>query len=228
MRLYEAVPLSPRAAVNVVQEAFGVNGHIEDITRRLAEKSYHAVAPDLFHRTGGGTVPYEALDQIPPLLQVLTDAGLLRDIDAVLDHLNGTGFGPQGVGIVGFCMGGRVTFLVALSRRVGAAVTFYGGGIVNTLLPGAPALVERANELQTPWLGLFGDLDAVIPVDGVERLRQSLGAVSTPWEIVRYPHADHGFHCDERPSYNADASADAWDRTQRWLDAHLPADVLAE
>jgi carboxymethylenebutenolidase len=111
-----------------------------------------------------------------------------------------------------------VTFLIALERRLGAAVGFYGGGIVTGRFPQFPPLVDRAATLQTPWLGLFGDLDQSIPVEDVEALKKALTDASVETDIVRYPDADHGFHCDARPSYNADASKDAWSRTLRWFE----------
>jgi carboxymethylenebutenolidase len=118
-------------------------------------------------------------------------------------------------------MGGRVTFLVALELALGAAVGFYGGGIVTGRFPQFPPLVERVDELQTPWLGIFGDLDGSIPVEDVELLRARLGAIDRPTEVLRYATAEHGFHCDVRPSYHAEASTDAWARTLAWFQDHL-------
>ena len=222
MRLYSAVPDGgARRAVIVIQEAFGVNDHIEDVTRRFADAGYHAVAPALFHRAGGGTAPYDQFDKVLPLFEDLTDAGILMDVGAALDHLHEQGFADGSIAIVGFCMGGRVTFLVALARRLGAAAGFYGGGIVTERFPQFPPLIERAGELQTPWLGLFGDLDGSIPVADVEVIRERLATVDVPSEVVRYPDADHGFHCDARPSFNAEASTDAWARTLAWFEEHL-------
>src|SRR5204862_7163212 len=109
--------------------------------------------------------------------------------------------------------GGRVTFLVALERALGAAVGFYGGGIVTGRFPQFPTLIERVGELQTPWLGLFGDEDGSIPVDDVERLRQELDGADVAHDVVRYAGAEHGFHCDQRPSYHGEAATDAWART---------------
>jgi carboxymethylenebutenolidase len=76
--------------------------------------------------------------------------------------------------------------------------------------------------LQTPWLGLFGDADGSIPVEDVERLRSTLDtSTAVEHEIVRYPGAEHGFNCDQRPSYHPDSAADAWTRTLAWFGAHL-------
>ncbi len=224
MAVYEAVPDGDaRAAVIVIQEAFGVNDHIKDVTRRAAAAGYHAVAPALFHRAGGGTAPYDDFEKVIPLFTGLDDDGILTDVDATVAYLADQGFGPERIGIVGFCMGGRVTFLVATNRTLGAAVGFYGGGIASPGFRGTfPALIDGSSNLTTPWLGLFGDLDRGIPVDDVERLRATLEEVApAEHEIVRYADADHGFHCDQRPAYNETAAKDAWSRTLSWFAAHL-------
>lgn len=212
---------TPRGAVVVVQEAFGVNDYIRDVTRRFAEEGYHAVAPACFHRAGGGTAAYDDFAAVIPLFEGLTDDGIVVDLDATLGHLHEVGFDDAAIGIVGFCFGGRITFLAALEWALGAAVGFYGGGIVTPRFPQFPALVDRADTLQTPWLGLFGDEDGSIPVEDVEALRTALAAAPIATEIVRYPEAEHGFHCHQRDSHHREAAEDAWRRTLAWLDRHL-------
>jgi carboxymethylenebutenolidase len=224
MRLYEAEPDDePRGGLVVIQEAFGVNDHIEDVTRRAAEAGYHAVAPDLFHRSGDeAVVPYGQFDKVMEYFQdVKGDADVIVDVGAAIEHLRESRLDDKQIGIVGFCFGGRVTFLTALRFQLGAAVGFYGGGIVTGRFPQFPPLVGEAASLETPWLGLFGDQDGSIPVDDVEALRDALKSAKVDTEIVRYADAGHGFHCDKRPDYNADAAKDAWARTLAWLDAHL-------
>ncbi|MDQ1511299.1 MAG: carboxymethylenebutenolidase [Actinomycetota bacterium] len=225
MRCYEAIPDSdPAAAVVVIQEAFGVNPHIEDVTRRIAAAGYHAIAPDMFHRTGGAVVDYGDFGAvIEHFVGIGSDDSIMSDVDAALDYLRGVGFADRQIGIVGFCFGGRVTFLVASQRALGAAAGFYGGGIVTARFPQFPALVDRSATLETPWLGLFGDRDESIPVDDVEQLRKALTDAPVATEIVRYADAEHGFNCDARPSYNAEAAADAWRRLLGWFERHLGA-----
>lgn len=223
MALYEALPDAPTGkGVVVVQEAFGVNEHIEDVTRRVAAAGYHAVAPHYFHRAGGGTAPYGDFSKVVPLFAGLTDEGILVDTDAALDRLAAAGVPAAATGLVGFCLGGRISFLVAARRAIGAAVGFYGGGIVtgHARTPFGP-LVGEAATLRTPWLGLFGDDDESIPVEHVEQLRSALTAAPVATEVVRYAGAGHGFHCDQRPSVHAEAAADAWSRTLAWFAAHL-------
>jgi carboxymethylenebutenolidase len=223
MDCFQAEPQGEtRGAVLVIQEAFGVNAHIRDVTTRFANVGFHAIAPAFFHRAGGGAVEdYTDFAAIFPLFEGLSDDGILMDADAALDHLRASGFSDPQIGTVGFCFGGRATFLLALRRALGAAVGFYGGGIATKGALPFPALIEEAASLQTPWLGLFGDEDASIPVDSVEQLRGALEGASVPAEVVRFAGAGHGFHCDARADYHHDAAGDAWDRTLGWFDNHL-------
>jgi carboxymethylenebutenolidase len=222
MDLYEVTPDGPvRGALIVVQEAFGVNDHIQDVVRRAATAGYHAVAPEFFHRAGGGTAPYDDFSKVLPLFEGLTDDGILDDADATIAHLGTAGFTSDRIGIVGFCFGGRVSFLVSARRSLGAGIGFYGGGIAGTGRLPFPALIDEAATMRTPWLGLFGDDDQGIPVEAVEELRRALAGAAVDTEIVRYPGAGHGFHCDARPAYHPEAAADGWQRTLGWLADHL-------
>jgi carboxymethylenebutenolidase len=221
MPLYEARPDGDaHGAVIVVQEAFGVNTYIEGVARRFADAGYHAVAPHFFHRAGGGTAPYDDFAKVIPLYEHLDDEGILIDVDAARAHLRGAWDGTA-VGVVGFCFGGRVTFLTALRRKLGAAVGYYGGGIVTQRFPQFPPLVDEVLKLQTPYLGLFGDRDQSIPVEDVERLRDALKSAPVLTEIVRYPEAGHGFHCDQREAHDETAAKDGWNRTLAWFETHM-------
>jgi carboxymethylenebutenolidase len=222
MPLYEARPDDAKGAVIVIQEAFGVNDHIEDVTRRFADAGYHAVAPNLFHRAGGGTAPYDDFAKVMPLYEKLDDDGILTDLDAAREHLHQAGWTDTQIGIVGFCFGGRVTFLAGLRRQLGAAVGFYGGGIVTQRFPQFPALVDEAATLQAPWLGLFGEEDHTIPVEDLEQLRKALQGASVETDVVLYPNSGHAFHNDQRKDVYRDAEAkDAWNRTLGWFEHHL-------
>ncbi|HXZ85281.1 MAG TPA: dienelactone hydrolase family protein [Myxococcota bacterium] len=223
MDLYEALPEGKsRGAVIVVQEAFGVNEHIQDVTRRFAAAGYRAVAPALFHRAGGGTAPYTDFSKVMPLFKGVNDDAVMMDVDATLAHLRAQGFADAQIGLVGFCFGGRVSFLVATRRKLGAVVGFYGGGIVAARRPGFPTLIGDTAKLGSPWLGLFGDKDQGIPVEDVEVLRATLARETRqPHEVVLYEGAEHGFHCDVRPSYQERAAKDAWRRTLEWLEKHV-------
>ena len=211
---------TPARAVIVVQEAFGVNDHIADVVARFAKVGYLAVAPHLFHREGDPTFGYDEIDKVMPVMQRLTSDGILADIDAALARISDTGVAPAATGIVGFCMGGTVTLVTAANRDVGAAVTFYGGGVTAGRF-GFPPLVDVASKLRAPWLGLYGDQDKGIAVADVEQLRAAAAASGQPTDVVRYADAEHGFHCDVRASYHEASAGDAWQRTLDWLATHL-------
>ncbi len=223
MPVYVARPdEQPSRAVIVIQEAFGVNDHIEDVTRRAASAGYLAVAPHVFHRTGGGTVDYGDMQGVMKHFQGLGDHTVLDDIDATLGLIHEEGIADPSVGIVGFCVGGRLTFLAGAERALGAAVSFYGGGIVQPRSENMPSLLPNIEGMKTPWLGFFGDQDKGISVDDVEQLRTALKAAPVETDIVRYADAQHGFHCDAREQvYNGEAAADAWRRTLAWFGEHL-------
>jgi carboxymethylenebutenolidase len=210
-----------RGGVVVIQEAFGVNAHIQDVCRRFADERYHAVAPHLFHRTGGGTVGYGEFEKVVEHISALDDDKVMADVDAALAALAGAGIPPERTAVVGFCFGGRVSFLVSLRRALGAGVGFYGGGIVSKGRLPFPPLVSEVPKLQTPWLGLFGDQDQSIPNDDVDRLRLELQGAAVDTDVHLYEGAGHGFFCDQRDSFHAEAAADAWERTLGWLSAHL-------
>jgi carboxymethylenebutenolidase len=222
MGLYEVEPTGDaRAAIVVLQEAFGVNDHIKDVCGRFAAEGYRTVAPHLFHRTGDPVLGYEDMQDVFEHIMQLNSVGLESDLQTTLDHLAGVGFAADRVGIVGFCMGGSVSFFAAARWPLGAAVSFYGGGLTEGRF-GIPPLIDLAEKLQTPWLGLFGDQDQSIRVDQVEALRTAVARASVDTEIVRYPEAEHGFHCDARDSYHENSAKHGWQRTLQWYDTHLP------
>ncbi len=221
MALYEAAPSGqPSGAVIVVQEAFGVNDHIEDVARRFADAGLCAVAPHLFHRSGDPRLSYDSFQETRPHVGALSADGIGEDLDATLDHLHRRGFDDEAIAIVGFCMGGTVALHAGVQRTLGAAVSFYGGGVAEGRF-GSVALIEAAPSLRSPWLGLYGDQDQSIPVAQVEALREAASRASVPTEIVRYPEAGHGFHCDAREAYEPGSAADGWARCLAWLGEHL-------
>jgi carboxymethylenebutenolidase len=221
MELYDVDPEGEaRGAVIVIQEAFGITDHIQDVCARFAKQGYRAVAPHLFHRSGDPVIGYDEMKNVMPHLGALTADGLESDLAATVRYLEQEGFSAGQLGVVGFCMGGSVAFLAAARHALGAAVSFYGGGITTGRF-GMPPLLELAPELQAPWLGLFGDNDQSIPVEQVEQLRDAAKQASVDTDIVRYPGAEHGFHCDARDSYHEASAKDAWQRTLDWFDTHL-------
>ncbi len=220
--LPEGAPRAP--GILVAQEAFGVNEHIRGVCRRLAGAGYAALAPELYHRQGSGiVVDYSDFDRVRPLLGSLTADGLTSDLLSALSFLDAhPAVDPARIGIVGFCVGGYVSFLAACRTHVSAAVCFYGGGIV-TPRPTSklPPLLSEAGRIRCPVLSLFGEEDASIPLSDVDAIRSTLSALGKDYGIVTYPGAGHGFFCELRPSYREEAAADAWRRTLDWLDRNL-------
>jgi len=205
----------PWPAVLVVQEAFGLNAHIKDVARRVADEGYVALAPDLFYRGGAGrTAGYDELPKALELMGALKDAEIVADVASAVAYLEQQPTVRAGrIGITGFCMGGRVSYLAAcaLPSKIAAAVPFYGGGIP----------IDRTMTLQAPVLAFFGEDDPFIPLDQVEKLRAEAARLGKRVEIHVYPQAPHGFFCNERDSYRAEAAHDAWGRTTAFLKTHL-------
>ena len=206
-------------AVLVFMEIFGVNDHIQDVTRRVAELGYVALAPDYFHRTAPGM--QGAYDEagmaegMKHLGQLKADE-MVADAQASLDYLRARGdVKGEHIGAMGFCIGGHMTYLTAASTGVKAAASFYGGGIAGPQGPGGGTpTVEKTAGISGRILCLFGGQDTMIPEDQVSAIRDALEKAGTNHEVVVYPEADHGFFCDKRPTHNADAAADAWQRVQ--------------
>ena len=210
-------------AVIVIQEAFGVNDHIRSVADRFADAGYFAVAPELFHRSGSPDIPYDDFPAAMKYLGGLNREGLTNDLNATTDFLATQGYHAANVAVVGYCMGGSVSFYAATLGTVAVAASFYGGG-VETGRFGLPSLLELASSLKCPWLGLYGDLDTGIPVEQVEALRRATAPLAVTTDIVRYADAQHGFNCDGRPAvYNEVASKDATRRTLEFFAAHLVA-----
>jgi crotonobetainyl-CoA:carnitine CoA-transferase CaiB-like acyl-CoA transferase/dienelactone hydrolase len=221
MKIFEAKPKGEaKGAVIVIQEAFGITDHIKSICHRLAAEGYLAVAPHLFHRTGDPIIAYDKMQEVMPHISKLNRAEIENDIKTTLGHLAMLGFTGKKVAIIGFCMGGTIAFHAGAEWELGAAITFYGGGIAQGRF-GLPAMAEAAPNLKTPWLGEFGDLDQSIPVAEVNALRAAAAKAAVPTEVNRYPEADHGFHCNDRSSYHEASSKVAWAKTLQFLNEHL-------
>jgi carboxymethylenebutenolidase len=206
---------APSPAVLVIQEAFGLNEHIKDVTRRIAAEGYVALAPDMFWRGGRGrTAGYDQLPKALQLMGELKDDAVVGDVGSAIGYLERQAFVRAGrVGITGFCMGGRVSYLAAcaLPAKIRASAPFYGGGIP----------VERTASLAAPVLALFGEDDPFIPLDQVEKLKGEANRLGKAVDVVVYPKAPHGFFCNERDSYRPEAARDAWERLKKFFATHL-------
>ena len=205
---------TPRAAMVVLQEIFGVNSHIRSVADRFAAEGYLAVAPATFDRAKTGVeLGYTDADMgagmaLKTAIESLPETGVMPDIQAAIDHAAELSGGK--VGIIGFCWGGLLTWRSACQLKgLSAAVPYYGGGMTNK--------AEIARQPQCPVMAHFGDRDHWIPMEGIESFKQAHPDVE-----VHVYSADHGFNCDQRGSYNEAAAKLARERTLAFL-----ADKLA-
>jgi carboxymethylenebutenolidase len=200
----------------VLQEAFGVNAHIRDVTERIAREGYVAIAPELFHRTGPGFEGrYDVFPSAMSHLQALTEAGQSADIRAAYDWLRSNSqVSPDRIASIGFCMGGRASFLACATVPLQASISFYGGGIAQGLLP-------RAGDLHAPILLFWGGLDKHILPEHRRAVEDALSKAGKAYVNVTVSYADHGFFCDARGSYNAVAAGLAWKLALQFLDTYV-------
>lgn len=218
----------PYPAVIVVMEAFGLNDHMKAVADRIAAEGYVVAAPDLYYREAKPVVGYTELPEAIRMMLELWDEKILKDVDGVVRLLQGDkGVRGDRIGMTGFCMGGRITFLTACNNpAIKAAAPFYGGGIASVMRPGErtpKAPLEYAASLNAPMLAFFGGKDAFIPATEVDAIRTRLRDLGKQAEVIVYEDADHGFFCDERPSYHPEAARDAWQKLSGFFAQHLKA-----
>jgi carboxymethylenebutenolidase len=208
-------------AIIVLQEAFGVNDHIRDVTDRFATEGYFAVAPELFHRENSPEVAYDDFPSALSALGALSRDDLGSDLSDTSNYLQSLGFAPSNTAIVGYCMGGTVATFANTLGLVGASASFYGGGVSAGRF-GLPSMIDMVRDLTAPWIGLYGQLDKGIPHEQVEALSSALSHSSHATILHYYPEADHGFHSDDRhPVYNKAVATAAARETLDFFAQHL-------
>jgi carboxymethylenebutenolidase len=219
MRLYLCQPEVTAAvpAVVVIQNQDGVAEFTQEMTRRVAEAGYVAIAPDLYHRN---TAEMNADHQ--KRAGSRRDTGVIKDVNAAVDFLRGCPAADVSrVGIVGFCMGGRVAFLMsAASPAFRAAVDFYGGGVYKAWGDGS-APSDRATEIHCPIQGHFGELDKNPPADEMRTLDAELTRLGKTHEFYFYPNAGHAFNRKGWDGYRSEADAASWPRTLEFFRKYL-------
>ena len=221
MQAWTARPTAPGAlpGLLVFQEAFGVNAHIRDVTQRFAREGFIAIAPELFHRTGTGFEgAYDAFPTVVPHLNALKDDQMEADQRAAFNWLTAQSVNEGRIGAVGYCMGGRAAFLAGLTLPIGCATSYYGGGIAPRGTN--PGLLMRANDLRCPVLLFWGGRDKSLPYEQIRVVRDTLSEAGKSFINVEISHAEHGFFCDQRASYNPTAAAEAWPLTLAFLRLH--------
>jgi carboxymethylenebutenolidase len=205
---YRADPTgAPKAAVVVIQEIFGVNHHIRAVCDRFAGEGYVAIAPAIFDRVERNFQCGYSPDEIANARKFVANpdwAAMQRDTQAAIDAVSDVG----AVGIVGFCLGGSVAYAAATKLTgLSAAIGYYGGAIVRF----------ADDKPKVPTQLHFGEKDAGIPLADVETIKTKRPEV----EIYIYPGAQHGFHCDERASYDKTSADIAWPRSLGFFAKHL-------
>jgi carboxymethylenebutenolidase len=198
---------TPKGGIVVIQEIFGVNHHIKAVTDKLAADGWLALAPCFFDHVKKNVDLGYTPDTIAEGRKYVMELGFdkpVQDVEAAIELLKARG--AKKVGVTGFCWGGTITWLAATRLKPDAAVGYYGGGIHGA----------KSEKPQVPTMLHFGDKDMHIPMAHVNELRQLHPGVT----IYDYP-ADHGFHCDERGSYDAAASRQAYARTMEFFAKHV-------
>ena len=228
MKAYLARPAQggPHPAVIVWMEIFGVNAHIRDVTERVAREGYMALAPNFFHRTAPDIeLGYDdaGLGTGMTEMQKLHADQMIADARAALAWLRGRDdVREDRIGVMGFCIGGHMTYLTAAETDVAAAASFYGGGIAAAEGPGgAQAPIQRTGKIRGHILCLFGGEDGMIPQSQVDAIRSALADAGVSHEVVVYDGANHGFFCDQRDTYHEASARDAWERVKRLFAEHL-------
>ncbi len=211
---YEARPAgTPKGAVVVIQEIFGVNSHIRQVVDGYAAQGYVAVAPAAFHRVKPGVeLGYAEADMgegfgYKTAVEALPAPGVMQDIQAAIDHAAQVSGGK--VGMVGYCWGGLLTWRAACTLTgLSAAVPYYGGGMTTE--------AEAARQPKVPVLAHFAEEDQWIPMDSVEAFKNAHPEV----QVHTYA-AHHGFNCDQRGSWHAPSAQLASARSLAFFAQHL-------
>jgi carboxymethylenebutenolidase len=224
MPAYLAVPegAGPFPAILVFEEIFGINGHMRDVTERLAREGYVAIAPDYHHRAWpAGTELQYTPDDMKRGMEVipkLSADGLSADIGATISYLR-TRKEVDGarLGAIGFCIGGHAAYFAAETQPIKATASFYGGGIATFSPGGGKPTVERSGDIKGRILCLFGKEDPMIPQEQVQKIKHALEEHHVEHEVVVYDGASHAFFCDvaSRGSYRPEAAKDAWERVKK-------------
>ncbi|WP_309743282.1 dienelactone hydrolase family protein [Chamaesiphon sp. OTE_20_metabat_361] len=210
-------------AVIVLMEAYGLNNWCKSICNRLAQSGFAAIAPDFYR---GTTYAYTDTAGAIGKLKTLNDNAIMSDVGKSIDFLAGkTEVNANGIGVIGFCMGGRYAFLTNANypTKIKAAISFYGGGIDAT--PGNPlgqkSLLDRVTAMQAPIMLMYGSDDQLIAADEHGRVSTALSKAKKRYILNLFPKAGHGFMSDRRDSYAPEAATEAWMMTTGFFSQNL-------
>jgi carboxymethylenebutenolidase len=219
MRVYVGVPdgAARRAGILVAQHGAGVDGFIQDAVNRLFRQGYVAAAPELYHRQ-----PADVKDNLTRI-GMLRDDEIVADMNATIAHLKALkdpSVGP--VGIVGFCMGGRVSYLMATaSKEIAACTVFYGGNILKPW-GNPPTPFERTKDIACPMIGFFGVEDTNPSPEDVKKIDAELTRLGKAHEFHMYNDAGHAFqNFLDAPRYRARPARGSWSEMLAFFAQHL-------
>ncbi|MEB3216766.1 MAG: dienelactone hydrolase family protein [Nostocales cyanobacterium 94392] len=204
----------------VLQEIFGVNAHIQEVTQRIAKEGYVAIAPALFQRQAPGFATGYTPEDIElgrsyAWRQTKADE-LLSDIQSTIDYLKTlTEVKKDAFGCIGFCFGGHVAYLAASLLDIKATASFYGARITTSTPGGGAPTINLTSQIKGTLYAFFGMEDSSIPIQQVDQIEAELEKYEVPGRVFRYNNANHGFFCDRRASYNPQAAADAWEQVKQ-------------
>ncbi len=191
-------------AIILLQEAFGVTSHIRGVANRIAAEGYVIIAPELFHRTAPG-IEFDQ-NNLQAVMQHVTAMKLEEqqaDLHACYNWLLlQDNVIKEKIGSIGYCMGGRVSFIANYTLPLSACVSYYGSGIQN--------MIFKMQNLHAPHLFFWGGLDKHILPEHVAAVTEGMKQAGKPFVNVVLSYADHAFNNDQRANYNADASKEAW------------------
>jgi carboxymethylenebutenolidase len=189
----------------LLQEAFGVNHHIRDVADRFANQGFVVIAPELFHRSAPPYYEgdYKDFPSVMPHMQALTVEGNEADLKAAYHWLRHNDLvNPANIFSIGYCMGGRVSFLANAILPLSAGVSYYGGAI--------KTIADKAATVSGPHLFFWGGQDKHIGQDQIDAVIGEMDKNGKEYINVKISYADHAFACDERPAYNEKATKEAW------------------
>ncbi|HEY5244164.1 MAG TPA: dienelactone hydrolase family protein [Acidimicrobiales bacterium] len=226
LEAYLARPLGagPYGGVVVIHHMPGYDDPTKEITRRFAAAGYLAICPNLYSREGIGVSPDDAAASARAKGGV-PDSQLVGDVAAAAAHLRSIATSNGKVGTIGYCSGGRQSFLAAVSLPLQAAVDCYGAFVIGTPPDGFPMKVtplgDRAKDLSCPLLGLFGAEDQFPSPEQVTELEGLLKAAGKDYEFHTYDGAGHAFFAVDRPAYRPEAANDGWEKIWAFFGRHL-------
>ena len=210
--------------VVVIHHMPGYDRETKEIARTFAVRGYAALCPNLFHRyapgakSGDAAAAARAAGGVP-------DAQCVGDVAGAIAHLKALPGASGKIGVIGYCSGGRQTYIVACNLDVDAAVDCYGGGVVvgaDALTPECPvAPIDMTPKLSCALLGLFGAEDRNPAPEHVARMEEELTAAGKTFEFHSYEGAGHAFFSVDRPSFNLDAAKDGWKQIWAFFGTHL-------